>query len=315
MLRAGFTAISNRPTCCSTATACRDSSTSAARAGSVRRSRPVRRPIRRAPSGSTARRRRGGRHLALGVLFYELVSGHPPFYPDVTPRACTTKSRHRLRAGRIRPRPSALWSRAASPNSPMTGRSPCGSCAKNSSTCCERRAGARGRPLHLTLRRGSRARPPMPCPCSRNGTARDARPRPGAAPRRLSPRPAGRRDGAGACCGRLHLLRPARSFVALPAPKPPAAPVAAAPVARAGSRTSSDWRLKAQAEERRGPLPGRLQRLEQRDVATWGGATRRSATTWLPAMRQWPDANSSRRSLISTRWRAASTDSSGECPR
>jgi hypothetical protein len=41
--------------------------------------------------------------------------------------------------------------------------------------------------------------------------------------------------------------------------------------------------LKRQAEERRAPLPGRLQRLQQRDVATWGGAALAGAQSELSA--------------------------------
>jgi hypothetical protein len=58
-----------------------------------------------------------------------------------------------------------------------------------------------------------------------------------------------------------------------PAPPPSAAPVAAASTAKAGVDYERLAQLKRQAEDRRGPLPARLQRLEQRDVATWGGSS------------------------------------------
>ncbi len=49
--------------------------------------------------------------------------------------------------------------------------------------------------------------------------------------------------------------------------------MAAAPVAKPIADFERLAALKRKAEERRGPLPARLQRLEQRDVATWGGAS------------------------------------------
>jgi tetratricopeptide (TPR) repeat protein len=56
-----------------------------------------------------------------------------------------------------------------------------------------------------------------------------------------------------------------------PAPKVPATPAAAVPAAKPIADFERLAALKRKAEERRSPLPARLQRLEQRDVAAWGG--------------------------------------------
>jgi len=213
---------------------------------------------------------------ALGVLFYELVSGHPPFYPDVTPARVHDEVPPPV-AGRPDP-PEAFRALVA--------------------RCLAKRPDDRPvsmrivhEELHLLLETAPgdaastvapgiatwQPRPPadaLPVQTQWHRTR-------GAAPSAGALRSEGFRRGllvgamglALAAAGFTFFVLPGLVGSQTPAPKPPATPVAAAPVTKPIADFERLAALKRKAEERRGPLPGRLQRLEQRDVATWGGAS------------------------------------------
>ena len=213
---------------------------------------------------------------ALGVLFYELVSGHPPFYPDVTPARVHGEIPAPL-AGRPDP-PEAFRALVA--------------------RCLAKRPVDRPvsmRIVHEELQLLLETAPGDTASIVAPGVA-TWQPRPpadalpeqtqwhrtrGAAPSAGALRSEGFRRGLLVGAMGLALAAAGFTFFVLPglvgsqtsASKPPAAPVAAAPVTKPIADFERLAALKRKAEERRGPLPGRLQRLEQRDVATWGGAS------------------------------------------
>jgi len=213
---------------------------------------------------------------ALGVLFYELVSGHPPFYPDVTPARVHDEIPAPL-AGRPDP-PEAFRALVA--------------------RCLAKRPDDRPvsmRVVHEELQLLLETAPGDAASAVAPGVV-TWQPRPpvdalpvqtqwhrtrGDAPSARSLRSEGFRRGllvgamglALAAAGFTFFVLPGLVGSQAPAPKPAAAPVAAAPVAKPIADFERLAALKRKAEERRGPLPGRLQRLEQRDVATWGGAS------------------------------------------
>jgi tetratricopeptide (TPR) repeat protein len=218
---------------------------------------------------------------ALGVLIYELVSGHPPFYPDITP-------------GRVHDEvPSPL---AGRPNPPDALRLLVAGCLAKS---------PQDRPASMTavyaelMRILEAAAPAAAVPGS-------WQPRPPAdalplqaqwrrttttAPSAQALRSEGFRRGllvgamllALAAAGFTFFVLPDLVASRRPAPVPAAAPAAAQPAPAPAVDLQRLADLKKQAEERRAPLPQRLQRLEQRDVASWGGAAYGSARSELNA--------------------------------
>lgn len=213
---------------------------------------------------------------ALGVLLYELVSGHPPFYPDVTPERVHAEV------------PAPVSGR---PEPPLTLRALIASClAKQPDS-----RPVSMRAIHDELQAILQAAPLEPASAASASVAA-WQPRPPldalpvqpqwrrtteATPSAKSLRSEGFRRGLLVGAMVLALAAAAFTFFVLPglvdssapaAPAAPAAPVTAAPVAKPVEDFERLAELKRQAEERREPLPARLGTLEQRDVATWGGA-------------------------------------------
>ncbi|MBP6105921.1 MAG: protein kinase [Steroidobacteraceae bacterium] len=213
---------------------------------------------------------------ALGVLFYELVSGHPPFYPDVTPARVHEE---------IPP--------------PVAGRpDPPGAFSALVARCLAKRPADRPvsmrivhEELHLLLETAPAEAVSTVAPGIATWQPRlpaDALPvqpqwhrSKGDAPSAKSLRSEGFRRGllvgamglALAAAGFTFFVLPGLVGSQTPAPEVPATPAAAAPAAKPVADFERLAALKRTAEERRGPLPARLQRLEQRDVATWGGSS------------------------------------------
>ena len=212
---------------------------------------------------------------ALGVLLHELVSGHPPFYPDVTPARVHDEV----------PPPVA-----GRPDPPEAFRALVARCLAKRPD--ERPASTRV--IYEELQQILESAPIEPAtPVAPGAAAWQPRPPADAlpvqqqwrrttvgAPSAKSLRSEGFRRGLLVGAMALALAAVGFTFFVLPdlvdsktpAPAVPAAPVAAAPVAQPSADFERLAAMKRKAEERRGPLPARLQRLEQQDVATWGGA-------------------------------------------
>jgi hypothetical protein len=214
---------------------------------------------------------------AFGVLLYELVSGHPPFYPDLTPERVRHEPPAPL-AGRPRP-PEALASLAA--------------------RCLAKRPADRPESMHevhaelercLTLEEpadpvtGSSSsdfmpRPPPDATPIRAQWQRTAAS--GPTPQQL--RSEGFRRGLLVAAVLLALAGVAFTFFVLPGLVASRTPVATAepqPTNEAETAAAAaqpvDYarlaELKREAEQKRASLPERLTRLGQRDVDDWGGA-------------------------------------------
>jgi len=218
---------------------------------------------------------------ALGVLLHELVGGHPPFYPDVTPE----RVRHETPA-------------------PLTGRPPPPETLRALVARCLAKAPA-DRPASMREIRtelehclsletpdeaaSARTTPFTPRPPADGAPIRAQWQRPqtaGPEPREL------RREGfrRGLLVGGVLLLVAAFGFTffVLPglveSPTPTSTAAGGAPQA-VGAATSPPQtetvapapdfarlaELKRLAETKRQPLPARLQALARRDAATWGG--------------------------------------------
>jgi tetratricopeptide (TPR) repeat protein len=212
---------------------------------------------------------------ALGVLLHELVSGHPPFYPDVTPQRVHDEIPPPL-VGRPDP-PEAFRALIA--------------------RCLAKRPADRPASMRVIHEELQQVLATAPVAAALPAAADVAvwQPRPpadalplqpqwrrttGEAPSAKSLRSEGFRRGlmvgamglALAAAGFTFFVLPGLVGSKTPAAKVPAAAVVAAPAAKPIEDFERLAALKRKAEERRGPLPARLQMLEQRDVATWGGA-------------------------------------------
>jgi tetratricopeptide (TPR) repeat protein len=214
---------------------------------------------------------------ALGVLLYELLSGHPPFYPDVTEQRVRTEVPPPL-SGRPSP-PEALSALVAQCLAKQPGDRPASMAAVHD--------------VLASMLPPATADDAVAIPAGRD-TVRQPRPPVEALPVRPHWQRAGapvasasalRNEGfrRGLLVGSmvLLLLVAGFTFVVLPdivasragrtpVPANAPAPVVAATSAPAVPDLERLAILKRQAEERRAPLAGRLQRLQQRDVATWG---------------------------------------------
>jgi eukaryotic-like serine/threonine-protein kinase len=220
---------------------------------------------------------------AFGVLLYELVSGHPPFYPDITPERVRNEIPPTL-SGRPEP-PAALRELVAQ--------------------CLAKQPLARPasmRDLHARLEHVLETAAATVAPLPSAATPAPAwQPRPPADALPVQPqwrrstttgqtpqalRNEGFRRGLLVGAFVLALVAAGFTFFVLPglvasrkaverqpaadAPSAAVSPPPAPPPAVDYARLAEQKRL---AEARREPLPGRLQLLEARDVASWGGAS------------------------------------------
>jgi len=212
---------------------------------------------------------------AFGVMLYELVSGHPPFYPDVTPARVREEAPAPL-DGRPTP-PAALRHLVARCLAKAPAQRP--ATMRELRLELEQIVETAPSPTVVPEAGTFQPRPPadaVPLPAQWRRTATTA------------PSPAALRSEGfrrGLYVGALVLTLAAAGFtffllpdlvaqrspapLAVPPPEPRAAPAAAAPVVASLEQLAEQKRL---AEARREPLPGRLQQLEARDVASWGGA-------------------------------------------
>ncbi len=227
---------------------------------------------------------------AFGVLLYELVSGHPPFYPDLSP-------------ARVRDEIPA----------PVSGRpEPPGALRELVARCLAKQPSARPasmRDLRLELEGVLESAAATQTPPVATATASAWVPRPptdalpvqaqwrrttAAAPSAQSLRNEGFRRGLLVGAFVLAIAAAGFTFFVLPGlvtaqrtPSSPASVPAAPEPAQPPPQPVTDFaRLAEQkrlAEARREPLPGRLQQLETRDVAGWGGAAHTQVRNELAA--------------------------------
>ena len=213
---------------------------------------------------------------AFGVLCYELVSSHPPFYPDVTPARVRDEVPPPVSG---RPEPTADFRALI---------------ARCLAKCAAERP-ASARLIHDELQAMLESAASEPVAAVPPGPAA-WQPRPpvdalpvqpqwrrttGEAPTARSLRSEGFRRGLLVGAMALSLAAVGFTFFVLPglvgSPTPvtqaPASPAAAPPAPAPREDFARLAELKRKAEARREPLPARLQRLEQRDAATWGGAS------------------------------------------
>lgn len=225
---------------------------------------------------------------AFGVLLHELVSGYPPFYPDISPARVRDEIPPPV-SGRPEP-PAELRTLVARCLAKQPSARPASmrDLQRELEGVLESAAAAQAPPAAAATAGPWVPRPPadaLPVQAQwRRTTA--------AAPSAQSLRNEGFRRGllvgafvlACAAAGFTFFVLPdlvsaqrAPSAIAPAAPEPAQTP--AKPVADF-ARMAEQKRL---AEARREPLPGRLQQLESRDVAGWGGAAHANVRNELAA--------------------------------
>jgi tetratricopeptide (TPR) repeat protein len=210
---------------------------------------------------------------AFGVLLYELVSGHPPFYPDLTPARVRNETPAPL-DGRPTP-PAALRELVARCLAKQPDERPVSMRELRLELAQVIEAAVAAAPAPETG--AFQPRPPadalpLPAQWQRSSTM---------APSPQALRSEGFRRGLFVGALVLALAAAGFTFFVLPGLVAKQAPAPVAPVAEkeepaATKPVAENFELlaeqKRQAEARREPLPGRLQQLEGRDVASWGGA-------------------------------------------
>jgi tetratricopeptide (TPR) repeat protein len=220
---------------------------------------------------------------AFGVLLYELVSGHPPFYPDLTPERVRDETPAPL-AGRPPP-PEALRDLVARclAKQPQGRPATMRDLRAELEQCLELDVA-----VETVAEAGFTPRPPVDATPIRAQWQRSA----GNAPSERDLAREGFRRGLLVGGAVLALVAFAFTFFVLPdlvakrTPVTPAAAPAEPPPAATAAPAIDLQRLaelKREAEARRAPLPERLRKLEQRDVDAWGGATLAEARAALGA--------------------------------
>lgn len=211
---------------------------------------------------------------AFGVLLYELVSGHPPFYPDVTPARVRDETPAPLDG---RPTPSAaLRDLVARCLAKQPDQRPASMRELRLELAQVIESAVTAAPAPETG--AFQPRPPvdaLPLPAQWQRTSTTA-------PSPQALRSEGFRRGLWVGALVLALAAAGFTFFVLPglvaskAPAPAATPVTRKEEPATAKPVAENFELlaeqKRQAEARREPLPGRLQQLEGRDVASWGGA-------------------------------------------
>ena len=212
---------------------------------------------------------------ALGVLLYELVSGHPPFYPDLTPERVREETPPPL-AGRPSP-PEVLRSLVAR----CLAKDPAARPATMREVLAElERCLSLEVPFEPAAAPGFALRPPADANPIRPQWQRSAAGAPSAGDLRRE----GFRRGLLVGGALLAVAGIAFTFFVLPglvASRAPgttpattsSAPRPADPPPTAVADLERLAELKRQAQQRRADLPERLGKLGQRDVDRWGGAT------------------------------------------
>jgi tetratricopeptide (TPR) repeat protein len=213
---------------------------------------------------------------ALGVLLYELLSGHPPFYPDIDQQRVRDELPPRV-TGRPAP-PDALCDLVAQCLAKRPADRPASMAALHEALTAIL---AQAPVEDAALMPGGGAAPRQPRPPVEALPVQPQWRRGGSpAPSASALRNEGFRRGLLVGAMALLLLAAGFTFLVLPdlvasragrAPVPANAPApTVTPTAPAVADLERLAGLKRQAEERRAPLAGRLQQLQQRDVATWG---------------------------------------------
>lgn len=209
---------------------------------------------------------------AVGVLLYELVSGHPPFYPDLTPE----RVRHEA--------PAPLAGRPAPPEElrALVARCLAKSPADRPASLHEVRAELErcltlDAPVETVASADFTPRPPPDAAPIRPHWQRSTTT--GPSPQEL--RREGFRRGLMVAAVVLALAAFGFTFFVLPDLVASRTPTAATTPTEPAEEPSAPAQpvdyaklaeLKREAEQKREPLPGRLGKLQERDVEDWGGA-------------------------------------------
>jgi hypothetical protein len=220
---------------------------------------------------------------AVGALLYELIGGHPPFYPDLSGERVRNETPARLAGRPLAPAPLADLVARCLAKDPAARPASMAELARELRDC-----------LALPLPEDTAPAAPQLTPPAEAAPIRAAWQRSTeGGPSAQDLRREGFRRGLMVSGALLSIAAVVFVFFVLPGlveqPAPAAAPkpVAAAPAAEAPLPTPLDLEqlaeLKRQADEQRAALGKRLAALEKRNVAAWGGATLGNARAELAA--------------------------------